>query len=132
MGKVAERVTVRPAYAIVAAIIFAIEIFIALSMHDGFIRSYVGDGLAVMLIYCVLRALTRVGMVAAIVATLALASVLETTQLFDLLDVVGLRGNAIAETLLGGSFELLDLVAYAAGALITVAAETSIKPKATP
>jgi hypothetical protein len=47
--------TFRPAYALAALIIFAIEVCIALFVHDGFIRPYVGDVLAVALVYAALR-----------------------------------------------------------------------------
>jgi hypothetical protein len=125
-------VTFRPAYAIVAIILFVIEVFIALSVRDGFVRPYVGDGLAVMLVYCALRTATPFGMIAAIITTLAFAFAIEFAQLFNLLDLTGLRGNGIVETVLGGAFDLLDLVAYAVGALIIAAAETAVKPKAAP
>jgi hypothetical protein len=131
VGEVAERVTFRPAYAVVAVILFAVEVFIALSLHDGFVRPYVGDVLAVMLVYCALRAVTPLRTIAAITTTLVFAFAVELAQLFNLLDFLALRGNAAAETVLGGSFDLFDLVAYAIGALIIVAAE-SIQPKVTP
>ena len=132
MGEVAERVTFRLPYAIVAIILFAIEVFIALNVRDGFVRPYIGDVLAVMLVYCALRAVTSLGLVTAVIATLVFAFAIEFAQLLNLLDLFALRGNAFAETVLGGSFDLLDLVAYAAGALIVVAAETGIKPKTRP
>ena len=131
MGEVAERVTFRPAYAVVAIILFAIEVFIALNVRDGFIRPYVGDVLAVMLVYCALRAAAPLRMVPAIAVTLAFALAIELAQLLNLLDVLALRGNTIAETVLGGAFDLLDLVAYMSGALIVLAAE-SIMPNAKP
>ena len=124
--------TFRPAYAIVAIIIFAIEVFIALYVRDAFIRPYVGDALAVMLAYCALRAIAPLRMTGAILATLALAFAVELAQLFNLLDLLALRGNAVAGTILGGSFDLLDLAAYTAGALVIVVAETGIRPKAAP
>jgi hypothetical protein len=125
-------VTFRPAYAVLATVFFAVEVWIALSVRDSFVRPYVGDVLAVMLMYCVLRAVTPLGMIAAITTALVFAFVVELAQLFSLLDMIGLRGNGIAETVLGGAFDLLDLIAYAVGALIAVAAETAVKPKAAP
>jgi hypothetical protein len=119
--------TFRPGYALAALILFAIEVLIALFVRDAFIRPYVGDVLAVILVYCALRAVTRLGVAPAIAITLAIALAIEFAQLLHLLDVLGLRSNRIAATLLGGSFDWLDLAAYAAGTLIAAAAEAILR-----
>ncbi len=43
--------TFRPVYALATALVFIIEVLIALYMHDAFIRPYGGDILAVILVY---------------------------------------------------------------------------------
>jgi hypothetical protein len=115
--------TFRPGYALAALSIFAIEVLIALFVHDGLIRPYIGDVLAVVLVYCALRAITPLRLLPAIILTLAIALAIELAQLFNLLDALGLRSNRIAATVLGGSFDWLDLAAYAAGALAVAAVE---------
>lgn len=125
--------TFRPAYAIAAFVIFAIEVMIALFVRDAFIRPYVGDVLAVILVYSALRAVTRLGIMPAIAITLAIALAIEFAQFFNLLDALGLRSNRIAATVLGGSFDVMDLVAYATGAAVAIGVEAirnrrSIKP----
>ena len=115
--------TFRPGYALAALSIFAIEVLIALFVHDGLIRPYIGDVLAVVLVYCALRAITPLRLLSAIILTLAIALAIELAQLFNLLDALGLRSNSIAATVLGGSFDWLDLAAYAVGALAVAAVE---------
>lgn len=120
--------SVRLIYLLVALVIFAIEVCIALFVHDAFIRPYIGDVLAVVLVYCAVRAATPISLWPAIAATLAVALAIELAQLFNLLDMIGLRSNRIAATVLGGSFDWLDLGAYIAGALAVVAVE-QVRPK---
>jgi len=115
--------TFRPGYALAALILFAVEVLIALFVHDGLIRPYVGDVLAVALVYTALRAITPLRLLPAIILTFAIALAIELAQLFNLLDALGLRSNRIAATVLGGSFDWLDLVAYGLGALAVVGIE---------
>ncbi len=79
MGRVSHP---RAAYLIAALFIFAVEVVIALYVRDDFVRPYLGDVLAVMLVYCAVR-------------------------------TVG--------------FGVLDLVAYAAGGVVVVAAEAVLR-----
>jgi hypothetical protein len=116
-------VTPRLLYALSALILFAIEVLIALFVRDAFIRPYLGDVLAVALVYTALRAATPLGIGAALQVTLAIALAIELAQLFNLLDVLGLRRNALAATVLGGSFDMLDIAAYLGGAAIVAAVE---------
>ncbi len=46
-------------YAALTALLLAIEVVIALFVHDAIVRPYVGDALAVILVYTGLRAVTR-------------------------------------------------------------------------
>ena len=124
--------TFRPGYAIAALAIFAVEVMIALFVRDDFIRPYVGDVLAVILVYSALRAVTRLAIAPALVLTLAIALAIELAQLFNLLDALGLRNNLVAATVLGGSFDWLDLAAYAAGLVIAAVVEAIVRRKATP
>ena len=113
-------------YALIALALFAVEVVIALFVRDAFIRPYVGDVLAVMLVYTVLRAVTSMRLAPAIVITLAIAFTIEAAQALNLLGALGLSGNALARTDLGGSFDWLDVVAYAAGAPIVIVVELAV------
>ena len=111
------------AYLIAALILFAIEVLIALFIRDDFIRPYIGDVLAVALVYTALRAATPLKLIPALATTVAIAFAIEIAQALNLLDAIGLRDNTIARTILGGVFDWSDLIAYAAGAALIFAIE---------
>lgn len=115
--------TFRKSYAVIALVLFVIEVMIALFVRDAFIRPYVGDVLAVMLVYAGLRAVTPLNADRAIAVALAIAVAVESAQALNLLDALGLRDNAVARTVLGGSFDWLDIAAYVAGAVIVLVLE---------
>lgn len=114
----------RLSYGLAALAIFLVEIGLALFVRDGFFRPYIGDVLAIAFVYCALRTLTPLGLCGAVAAALLIATAIELAQLFNVLDAMGLRGNAVIRTVLGGSFDLLDFAAYAAGAALVWIAET--------
>jgi hypothetical protein len=114
----------RRGYAAAAAGVLALELFIAIAVHDAFVRPFVGDSLAVVLVYLALRAVTRLHVAAAIGAALAIACAVELGQFAGLLDMLGLRGNPLARVVLGAGFDPKDFIAYAAGACAIAAIET--------
>ena len=115
--------SLRIGYAVATVAVFAIEVLIALFVHDGVIRPFGGDVLAVILVYLGLRAVTPLRVMPAVVVALLIAAAIEFGQLFHLLDALGLRGNRVARIVLGGSFDLKDFVAYGLGGLGAVLAE---------
>ena len=110
-------------YALAAVTVFIIEILIALYVHDTLIRPYIGDSLAVILVYLCLRAVTPLRILPALLTALAIAFAIEFGQMFHLIDALGLRGSRIAGFVLGGYFDVKDLAAYIAGAVIVVIIE---------
>lgn len=119
----------RRAYLIAALIFFAIEVLIALFVRDDFIRPYIGDVLAVALVYTALRAATPLTLIPALATTLAIAFAIEIAQALNFLDAIGLRDNTIARTILGGVFDWSDLIAYTAGAALIFAVEQALYPR---
>jgi hypothetical protein len=113
----------RLGYAAATGIVLAVEVFIALFVRDGFVRPYVGDVLAVILVYLALRTATSLRVAPAAAAALGIAFAVELGQLVNLLDMLGLRGNRVARVILGSGFDPADLLAYAAGALCAVLVE---------
>lgn len=118
-----ETVRFHPGYALLALALFLIEVAIALFVRDRFVRPYLGDTLAVILVYATLRAGFRIDVLRAVAIALSIAVAIELAQLIRLLDMLGLEHNRITRVVLGYGFELKDLAAYAAGALLVVAAE---------
>lgn len=110
-------------YALLAFVLFLIEAGIALFVRDAFVRPYLGDTLAVILVYAGLRAVLRIGAIRAAAIAFLVAAVIEFGQWFGVLDLLGLEGNPLARTVLGHGFEAKDFLAYGAGALIVLGAE---------
>lgn len=122
----------RAAYLIAAIVVFGIEVAIALFVRDSFVRPYIGDVLAIVLVYTALRALTPLRLGSALATTLAIAVLIEVAQAAKLLSALGLGENRLARIVFGGSFDWLDLLAYAAGGIMIVAVELAFAGKTGP
>jgi Protein of unknown function (DUF2809) len=118
----------RPGHAIVVLLLFAVEVVIALHVRDRFVRPYLGDVLAVILVHCGLRAVLPIRPLPAAAAAFAIGALIEFGQAIHILDLLGLRGNRVAAVVLGGSFEWLDFLAYATGAGIALAVDRRVLP----
>lgn len=110
-------------YAALTCALLVTEILIALFVRDAIVRPYVGDALAVVLVYAGLRTVTRLGVLPAVALALLTAIVIEFGQYFHLLDHIGLSDHRWARIILGSGFDPQDFVAYAVGALSVVLAE---------
>lgn len=115
--------TFRPGYALAAVLLFAVEVLIALFVNDVFVRPYVGDVLAVILVFAAIRAVLAIGTWTAAALALSIAIVIEVGQLIRILDILGLAHHQWLRIVLGTGFDVKDLFAYAAGALIAVAVD---------
>ena len=104
-------------YALLAGALFLIEVAIALWWRDRFVRPYLGDVLAVALVYLGLRATTRLDPLGAAGVALTVAVLIELGQLIHVLDAVGLGGNRLARVVLGGVFDPADIACYLIGAV---------------
>jgi hypothetical protein len=117
----------RAAYGIAALILLVVEVLIALFVNDQFVRPYLGDVLAVMLVYAALRAATPMGFSPALSIALGIALVIEVAQALNLLGALGLADNQFARIVLGGAFDMLDMAAYLAGGVVVVAVESGLR-----
>ncbi|WP_420138015.1 DUF2809 domain-containing protein [Sphingomonas sp.] len=89
---------------------------IALFVHDRLVRPYLGDSLAVVLVYCGLRTITRLRVGTATACALAIAFLVEFGQALHYVDRLGLEHIRWARIVLGTGFDPQDLLAYTAGA----------------
>lgn len=115
----------RKGYAWATAILLTVEILIALFVRDSFVRPYLGDALAVALVYCAFSATLDLRPLPAAALAFAVAVVIEFGQYAQILRTVGLDGNVIARTVLGSGFDPHDFLAYAAGAIAVLAIEAT-------
>lgn len=102
---------------IIALGLLLLESFIALCVHDGFVRPYVGDALVVMLLYFGVRSFSRLRPWPLAVGVLCFAFAVEMTQAAGLIHALGLSRNTLARLVLGNTFQWGDLVCYAVGTL---------------
>lgn len=107
-------------------LLFAVEICIALFVHDGFIRPYLGDVLVVILIYCFVKTFVKVAVRKAALGVLLFSFGIEFLQYANIIEMLGLQDNKLARTVIGTSFAWEDLVAYAAGILLVIAVEKRV------
>jgi Protein of unknown function (DUF2809) len=108
-------------------LLFAIEVCIAMFVHDGFIRPFIGDVLVVIVIYCFVRTFYKMRSTPAAIAVLAFAWTIEILQSFNLVQILGLQNNKIMAVAIGNTFDWKDLLAYAIGTIVILLMENRIK-----
>ena len=106
-----------------AVLLFLTEIVIALFVHDTIIRPYGGDFLVVILLYCLVRAVTNVGVWKGAIGVLLFAYVIEAAQYLQLISMIGLEKYKLAGIVLGTSFEWGDMLAYTLGVVVVLLVE---------
>jgi len=121
-------ITFRKQYFFLTALLFAIEILIAMFLHDGIIRPYIGDFLVVVLIYCFVRSFLNVSIIIAAIGTLFFAYLVEFLQYLNLVKVLGLQNSKIANLLIGNLFEWIDMLAYTLGIVLVLFLERMRSP----
>ncbi|MBO5248764.1 MAG: DUF2809 domain-containing protein [Clostridia bacterium] len=110
-------------YGILCVVFFLVEIFIALFLHDGLIRPYVGDVLVVILLCCLVRMIIPEGTQFLSLYVFLFASAVEVGQYFDYASFLGLSDVHLFRVILGNTFSVADLVCYAVGSGLFFAAE---------
>ncbi|GHV60159.1 membrane protein [Bacteroidia bacterium] len=114
-------------YLLLTVFLFGIETLIALFIHDHFIRPYMGDVLVVILVYCFVRIFVPAGCRYLPLYVFVFACLIEYLQYLNIVERLGLSGNAVARTVLGTSFDWQDILCYGVGCLL--AASWQVKNK---
>lgn len=104
-------------------LIFIIEVVIALYIHDSIIRPYFGDLLVVILIYCFIKSFVDSKVLPTAVFVLLFSFAVETLQYLNVVALLGLEKSKIARTVIGTSFEWIDILAYILGITVVLIAE---------
>ncbi|GIU38106.1 DUF2809 domain-containing protein [Shewanella schlegeliana] len=105
--------------------------FIALFIHDGFIRPFVGDLLVVVWMFLFLISFIHVSPMKLSISVLLLAYGVEVAQFFNLVDRLGLQSYPLARVIIGSTFDWLDFLAYSLGWL-TILIWLTFKPDTSP
>lgn len=113
-------------YFVLTIFIFLIEVIIAKYAHDQIIRPYVGDFLVVILIYCFAKSFLDTPIYATAVSVLIFSYAIETLQYFHIVTRLGLQNSRFAKTIIGTSFEWIDLIAYTIGIALVIYFEKNI------
>jgi len=95
--------------------LFAIEFCIALFVHDGFVRPFIGDVLVVILIYAFIRIFIPERVRLLPLYVFIFAALVETLQYFKIVEVLGLQDNKVMSTIIGTSFDIRDILCYFVG-----------------
>ena len=98
-------------------LLFIVEVLIAMYV-SGFVRSYVGDVLVVILIYCFFRAFYRGMQYKLPVYVFLFAVLIEIGQACHLAQRLSLAPGSIMSIVIGTSFSWWDIVCYAVGGAV--------------
>ena len=105
-------------YLTATIVLLIIEVLIALYVHDDFVRPYVGDMLVVVVVYTFVRIFIpeRIRLLPLWVFIFAVA--VEILQWFHIVDLLGLTDNRFFRVLIGGVFDVKDILCYAVGCIM--------------
>lgn len=114
-------------YCVLTLLLFVTEVLIALYVHDGFVRPYVGDFLVVMLIYCFVSTFVQAPVVPVALWVLGFAYLVETLQYFQIVKHLGWSHSRFANVVIGNYFSWSDMAAYTLGIATTILAEKGLR-----
>lgn len=108
-------------------ILFLIEVLIALFVRDNFVRPYLGDVIAIILLYCLIKSFLHINVISAALISLIIGCVLEFFQWIQLLNILRLSNSKILNTVLGATFSWEDICCYFIGFIFTVLLEKCLR-----
>jgi DNA integrity scanning protein DisA with diadenylate cyclase activity len=118
-------------FALTLLLLFA-EVFIGTCMHDAVIRPFGGDFLVVILIYCFIKSFVNKPATPVAAGVLLFAYLVEGSQYFHLVSLLGLQHSKIAVMILGSSFSWVDMFCYTLGIALVSAVEKTRMVYTTP
>lgn len=109
---------IRTIYIIATIVLLAIEVLIALFVHDDFVRPYIGDVLVVVVIYTFIRCFIPEKIKLLPLYVFIFAAGVEVLQHIQIVKILGLQDNPFFSTLIGTTFDVKDIVCYGVGCAI--------------
>ncbi|QHS62381.1 ribosomal maturation YjgA family protein [Chitinophaga agri] len=110
-------------YFILTILIFVTEVLIALYVHDGFVRPYVGDFLVVILLYCFVCSFVQAPVLPVAIAVLAFSYLIEALQYLNFVQLIGLGHSRVANIVFGNYFSWSDILSYTLGIIFVIIME---------
>ncbi len=104
---------IRVRFLLAFLVLLIIEVFIAVFVHDKFVRPYIGDLLVVFCVYSAVRVLIPKRVKFLSIYVFLFAVFVELIQLIDL-NVQ----NEFLSILVGSTFDLVDILCYGIGSII--------------
>lgn len=126
-GSESELKKTRVTYMAIFCGLLAVEIGIAIFVHDAFVRPYVGDMLVTLLLCCMCRVAFPDKIRLLPVFVFVFAACVEISQYFDIVAILGLADNRILSIALGRTFSWMDLVCYAVGCVVAFGLDAIIR-----
>ena len=105
----------RPYYFFWFIVLLTTELYIAVYVHDDFVRPYLGDTLVVILIYAIVRTFFTVSILTTAIGALLFSFGVEILQYFRIIKLLGLESSSLARTVIGTTFSWGDLLSYSLG-----------------
>lgn len=105
-------------YLIATIVLLLIEVFIALYVHDNFIRPYIGDVLVVIVIYTFIRIFIPEKCKLLPLYIFIFAAGVELLQLINILEFLALQDAKFLRIIIGATFDIKDIVCYAVGCVL--------------
>ncbi len=95
--------------------LLCVLVAIAVFVHDGFIRHFVGDVLVVVLMFTTTRTFLVVDHKKLVLALVGFSFLVEFGQYVHLVEMLGLERYRLARIVIGSTFDWMDLLAYTMG-----------------
>ena len=105
-------------YFLAFLLLLAIEVFIALFIHDNFVRPYIGDVLVVVTLYFFVRIVLPDGCRWLPLFIFIFATGVEMLQYLNILQWLELSDNTFMRVLLGSVFDVKDIICYGVGCAV--------------
>jgi len=106
---------VRILYGAIALVSFTAIVYIALFVTQPFVRGHLGDVLVVIPIHCAIRVIFPKKPKLLALYVFLFACLVEFTQYFNLLELLGLAHITWLRVVVGVTFDWMDIVCYAVG-----------------
>ncbi|MBQ7044032.1 MAG: DUF2809 domain-containing protein [Clostridia bacterium] len=118
-----KKVKLRISFLAVFVLLLAVEVLIALFVHDDFVRPYVGDMIVTVVVWSFLRIIFPDRFKLMSLYVMIFAILVEVGQYFHYTELLGIT-NPVLVTMMGTSFAWADIACYAVGCVIAAVADT--------
>jgi len=124
-----QRLRFDPSHFLKALVLFIVLVLIALFVRDRFIRPVFGDFLVVIFMYYAVAGFINMPKMWLAIGVLLFAYAIEIGQYYNLVYHLGLKGNRLAEIIIGMGFTWTDMLAYTLGVIFVYVFESKRNAK---